>query len=90
MERARETEGEGEAKNKPWSASQSRSHRGEEALCVCLYGCVFKREKQWGWEAYIVKNEGLVTADWFSLGWGILWGRDEERKQKSERDEKSV
>lgn len=59
-------------------------------MCVCLYGCVFKREKQWGWEAYIVKNEGLVTADWFSLGWGILWGRDEERKQKSERDEKSV
>lgn len=57
---------------------------------MCLYGCVFKREKQWGWEAYIVKNEGLVTADWFSLGWGILWGRDEERKQKSERDEKSV
>lgn len=94
MESARETEGEGEAKNKPWSASQSRSHRGEEAQCVCLCGCVFKREKQQGWEAYIVKTEGLVTADWFSLGWGILWGRDEERMQRSERekarDEKSV
>ncbi len=39
---------EGEAKNKPWSASQSRSHRGEEALrgyvcvCLCVCVCVFK------------------------------------------------
>lgn len=73
MERAREAEGEAEAKNKPWSASQSRSYRGEEALRVYVYVCVL-REKQWGWEAYIVKNEGLVTADWFSLGSGILWG----------------
>lgn len=53
---------------------------------MCLCGCVFKRERQWGWEAYIVKDEALVTADWFSLGWGMLWGRDEERKQRSERE----
>lgn len=63
--------GRKKAKNKPWSASQSRSHRGEEALRVHVYVCAFQGEKQWGWEAYIVKNEGLVTADWFSLGWGI-------------------
>lgn len=28
---------EGEAKNEPWSASQSRSHRGEEALHEYVY-----------------------------------------------------
>lgn len=48
MERARETEGEGEAKNKPWSASQSRSHRGEEALRGCVYVCVCLKGKTVG------------------------------------------
>lgn len=48
MEKARETEGEGEAKNKPWSASQSRSHRGEEALHVCVYAGVCLKGKDSG------------------------------------------
>lgn len=56
MEGTRETEGE--AKNKPWSASQSRSRRGEEALCVYVYVRVCKKEEERGWEACIVKNEG--------------------------------
>lgn len=38
MESIRETEGD--AKNKPWSASQSRSHRGEKALRVYVRVCV--------------------------------------------------
>lgn len=58
MEGTRETEREGEAKNKPWSASQSRSRRGEEALCVYVYVRVCKKEEERGWEACIVKNEG--------------------------------
>lgn len=94
MKRWREQERQREREKQRTSpgvlVSQGHTEERRPCVCVCLYGCVFKREKQWGWEAYIVKNEGLVTADWFSLGWGILWGRDEERKQKSERDEKSV
>lgn len=76
-------------KNKPWSASQSRSPRGEACVCLCGCVCVLKEEKQRGWEAYIVKNEGLVTADWFSLGWGMffLWGRDEEKGSRTREPE---
>lgn len=51
-------------------------------MCICLCVCMCKRK----WEADIVKNEGLVTADWFSLGWGILRGRDEERMQRRDRE----
>lgn len=42
-------------------------------MSVWMCVCVLKEEKQQGWEAYIVKNEGLVTADWFSLGWGMFF-----------------
>lgn len=53
--------------------------------------CVLKEEKQRGWESYIVKNEGLVTADWFSLGWWMffvfLWGRDEAKGSRTREPE---
>lgn len=38
------------------------------SMCVCVW------EQQRGWEAYIVKNEGLVTVDWFSLDVGFYGG----------------
>lgn len=67
----------------------SQGHTEERRPCVDVSMCVcVLREKQWGWEAYIVKNEGLVTEDWFSLESGILWGMDEERKQRREREMK--
>lgn len=81
MERTRETEGEAEAKNKPWSASQSRSHKGDEALRVYVYVCVRLKGKTVGWEAYIVKNEWLVE-DFMGDGWRK---EEEEGERESQR-----
>lgn len=61
-------------------------------ICVCVLVCVCVKGKTVGWEAYIVKNEELVTADWFSLGWGIYGGGmkkgsrgGKQRKQEMKR-----
>lgn len=76
MQHASEGEGEGEAKRKkkPWSATQSRSHRGEEGLLV--HGCalVFLTGKT----ARKGQEPRLIAPVWD----GGLWGRDEEREQR--------
>lgn len=47
-------------------------------VCVCV-SVIEGEEKQWGREAYIVKNEGCVTADWFRDG--IYGGGKREGKR---------
>lgn len=76
MQHAREGEGEGEAKRKkkPWSATQSRSHRGEEGLLVHDCARVFLTGKT----AHKGQEPRLIAPVWD----GGLWGRDEERKQR--------
>lgn len=42
--------------------SQGRAEERRPSACVSVWLCFSKGKKQWGWKAYIVKNEGLVTA----------------------------
>lgn len=74
MKRWREQERQREREKQRTSPGVLASQGHTEERRPSVYMCVCVKEKQWGWEAYIVKNEGLVTVDWFSLGWGILWG----------------
>lgn len=91
MERARGTEREGEAKNKPGSASQSRSRRGEEAQRVCVCVAVpFKGEKTVAVEG-LHRRERRAGDGGIALVWdGGFYGAGMEKGGRGAKERKPL